>query len=55
MVHFGGTVEVTDYAFTGAEAVGENVVRALGDRTPVLANYGNVCIGPSAPRCASSG
>ena len=45
MVHFGGTVGVTDYAFTGTEAVGENVVRALGDRTAVLANHGNVCIG----------
>ena len=35
------------YAFTGTEAVGENVLRALGDRAGViLANHGNVCVGP---------
>ncbi|HEX2059255.1 MAG TPA: class II aldolase/adducin family protein, partial [Thermoanaerobaculia bacterium] len=46
VVYFGGTVEVADYAFTGTDAVGTNVVRALGDRTGViLANHGNVCIG----------
>jgi L-fuculose-phosphate aldolase len=46
MVLLGGTVEVADYAFTGTEAVGENVLRALGDRTAaILANHGNVCIG----------
>jgi L-fuculose-phosphate aldolase len=46
LVYFGGPVEVTDYAFTGTEAVGANVVRKLGDRTAVLlANHGNVCVG----------
>lgn len=46
MLYFGGTVNVTEYAFTGTAAVGENVVAALGDRTAVmLANHGNVCIG----------
>ncbi|HSP13982.1 MAG TPA: class II aldolase/adducin family protein [Thermoanaerobaculia bacterium] len=60
MVHFGGTVEVTDYAFTGTEAVGENVVRALGNRTVVLANHGNVCIGSGpesriSPQCSGFG
>lgn len=46
MVYFGGTVEVADYAFTGTELVGTNVVRTLGDRMGVLlANHGNVCIG----------
>lgn len=46
LVYFGGPVEVADYAFTGTDAVGLNVVRALGDRTGViLANHGNVCVG----------
>ncbi|MBK5257958.1 MAG: class II aldolase/adducin family protein [Thermoanaerobaculia bacterium] len=46
MLYFGGRIEVTDYAFTGTEAVGENVVKALGDRTGVIiANHGNVCVG----------
>ena len=51
LVHFGGTVEVADYAFTGTEAVGENVVAALGDRAGViLANHGNVCVGRTLDR-----
>ena len=46
VVHLGGTIEVSDYAFTGTDAVGTNVVRTLGDRAAVLlANHGNVCIG----------
>jgi L-fuculose-phosphate aldolase len=46
LVYFGGTVEVADYAFTGTDAVGTHVVRALGDRQgALLANHGNVCIG----------
>jgi L-fuculose-phosphate aldolase len=46
MVYFGGTIEVSDYAFTGTPEVGTNAVRALGDRTGViLANHGNVCVG----------
>lgn len=45
-LYFGGTVEVTNYAFTGTEEVGLNVLAALGDRTGViLANHGNVCVG----------
>lgn len=46
VVYLGGAIEVTDYAFTGTDAVGTNVVRTLGDRNGVLlANHGNVCIG----------
>ncbi|MDQ3281804.1 MAG: class II aldolase/adducin family protein [Acidobacteriota bacterium] len=46
LVYLGGTIEVADYAFTGTDALGVNVVRKLGDRTAVLlANHGNVCIG----------
>ncbi|HEX7706006.1 MAG TPA: class II aldolase/adducin family protein [Thermoanaerobaculia bacterium] len=46
MMYLGGTIEVTDYAFTGTDAVGENVIRVLGDRAAViLANHGNVCVG----------
>jgi len=46
LLHFGGTVEVAEYAFTGTEQVGTNVVRALGDRNAaLLANHGNVCVG----------
>lgn len=46
LVYFGGAVEVADYAFTGTDAVGTNVIRVLGDRTGVLlANHGNVCVG----------
>jgi L-fuculose-phosphate aldolase len=45
-VTFGGTVEVADYAFTGTEALGGNVVAALGDRAgALLSNHGNVCVG----------
>lgn len=46
MMYFGGTIQVTEYAFTGTTEVGRNVVAALGDRTGViLANHGNVCVG----------
>lgn len=46
MLYFGGTIQVTDYAFTGTPQVGANVIAALGDRTGViLANHGNVCVG----------
>lgn len=46
VVHLGGAVPVADYAFTGTDAVGTNVVRTLGDRAGVLlANHGNVCVG----------
>ena len=51
MVYFGGTIEVSDYAFTGTERLGENVVRALGNRkAAILANHGNVCIGRDLPQ-----
>ncbi len=51
MLYFGGTVEVTEYAFTGTEAVGANVIQALGDRKAViLANHGNVCVGATLER-----
>jgi L-fuculose-phosphate aldolase len=44
MLYFGGTIEVTEYAFTGRPEVGLNVLAALGDRAGViLANHGNVC------------
>lgn len=46
LLNFGGTVEVAEYAFTGTDQVGTNVVRALGDRNAaLLANHGNVCLG----------
>jgi L-ribulose-5-phosphate 4-epimerase len=46
IVHFGGTIEVAEYAFTGTDDVGRNALAALGDRSGViLANHGNVCIG----------
>lgn len=46
LVTLGGTIEVAEYAFTGTDALGTNVVRALGERAAVmLANHGNVCIG----------
>lgn len=46
MIHLGGTIEVTEYAFTGGRDVGVNVIAALGDRAGVLlANHGNVCVG----------
>ena len=46
VLYLGGPIEVTDYAFTGTEAVGTSVLRALGDRNAVLlANHGNVCVG----------
>jgi len=46
VLYLGGTIEVAEYAFTGTDAVGTNVVRTLGDHTGVLlANHGNVCVG----------
>ncbi|HEX7671982.1 MAG TPA: class II aldolase/adducin family protein [Polyangiaceae bacterium] len=46
IVYFGGTIEVADYAFTGTDDLGANVVHALGDRAGVLlSNHGNVCVG----------
>ena len=46
MLYYGGAIEVAEYAFTGTEAVGEHVVRALGDRMgAMLSNHGNLCVG----------
>ena len=46
LVHFGGAVEVTEYAFSGTENIATNVVRTLGEHPAViLANHGNVCTG----------
>lgn len=46
MIYFGGTIEVADYAFTGGERLGGNVVAALADRAgAILSNHGNVCVG----------
>jgi L-fuculose-phosphate aldolase len=46
IVYFGGRVEVADYAFTGTEDLGANVVAALADRSGVLlSNHGNLCVG----------
>ena len=51
MLYFGGPIEVTDYAFTGTDQVGANVLNALGDRAGViLANHGNVCVGRDLQR-----
>ncbi len=51
MVWFGGAVDVAEYAFTGTEQVGTNVVRALHDRAgAILANHGNVCVGRDLER-----
>lgn len=50
-LHLGGTIEVSGYAFTGTDAVGENAVAALGDRAGViLANHGNLCVGRDLDR-----
>ena len=50
MVYFGGTIEVADYAFTGTDALGANVIDALGDRAGVLlSNHGNLCVGGDLP------
>ena len=60
IVYFGGTVEVADYAFTGTDELGANVVAALSDRAGVLlSNHGNLCVGSDlrggAPRRAVDG
>jgi L-fuculose-phosphate aldolase len=50
IVYFGGAIAVADYAFTGTEDLGANVVDALGDRAGVLlANHGNLCVGVDLP------
>lgn len=46
VIALGGQIEVAEYAFTGTDTIGTNVVRALGERSAVmLASHGNVCIG----------
>lgn len=50
-VMFGGTIDVAEYALTGTEELGHNAVRGLGKRPGViLANHGNVVIGPNLDR-----
>ena len=50
IMYFGGTIQVADYAFTGTEDLGANVVAALGDRAGVLlSNHGNLCVGADLP------
>ncbi len=50
MIMLGGAIEVAEYAFTGTDTLGVNVVRALGERAGVLlANHGNVCVGRDLP------
>jgi L-fuculose-phosphate aldolase len=50
-VQFGGTIDVAEYALTGTEQLGHNAVKALGERPGViLANHGNVVIGPTLAR-----
>ena len=45
-ITLGGPIEVAEYAFTGTDTLGTNVLRALGERSAVmLASHGNVCIG----------
>jgi L-fuculose-phosphate aldolase len=51
LLYFGGTIDVAEYAFTGTEALGESVVRALADCPgAIVANHGNVCIGSDLER-----
>ena len=51
IVLFGGTIPVTEYAFTGTDAVGHNVLSALGSGSVViLASHGNVCVATDLPR-----
>ncbi|MFL6248048.1 MAG: class II aldolase/adducin family protein [Thermoanaerobaculia bacterium] len=51
VVTLGGTIEIAEYAFTGTDTLGTNVVSALGERAAVmLANHGNVCIGRDLER-----
>ena len=51
LLHLGGRIEISEYAFTGTEEVGRNVLSALGDRAgAMLANHGNVCVGSTLER-----
>ena len=46
VIHLGGEVQVSDYAFPGTEELGEQVVVALGERNAVLiGNHGLVGVG----------
>ena len=48
IVYLGGDVPVTDYRPTGSDALGDEVVRHLADRSAVLmANHGMLCVGKS--------
>ena len=49
VIHIGGAVEVSEYAFPGTEELGAAVVQALGERTAALIrNHGMVGIGATA-------
>lgn len=51
MLHLGGVIEVSEYAFTGTDAVGHHALAALGNRAGViLANHGNLCVGGDLDR-----
>jgi len=46
VIYVGGEVQVADYAPTGSPQLGENIVKALGDRSAViLANHGILTVG----------
>ena len=46
VIHFGGEVQVSEYAFPGTEELGENVVAAMGERNAALIrNHGLVGVG----------
>jgi L-ribulose-5-phosphate 4-epimerase len=46
VIHLGGAIEVSEYAFPGTEELGERVVAALGERNAALVrNHGMVGVG----------
>ena len=46
VVHLGGAIEVSEYAFPGTEELGDRVVAALGERNAALVrNHGLVGVG----------
>ena len=48
LIYVGGDVPVADYATTGTDALADEVVRHLSDRSAVLmANHGLLCVGKS--------
>ena len=50
VVHMGGRIEVSTYAFPGTEEIGARVVEALGERAAALIrNHGVVGVGRTVP------